>query len=224
MKTKLFLLTLLTAFALTASAQYKPYYFGFKVAPDISWMRSSVDNYQGDGSKLGFSWGFVSEFNFSENHSMVTGFNVLFNGGKLSFPAKVNSDTGTMSRDYALKFIEVPVMLKMRTNDINGVRFFGEIGLGTAFRIGSKATDTFTHGSTTTTTKKYTFDKIAFVRESLLLGLGAEYELTAGTILGGGLLFNNGFTDILTSKNTINSTIKDKGTPNFLEANVYVLF
>lgn len=224
MKTKITVLLLFFIVSFGASAQYKPYYFGFKIAPAISWLRSTNDDYQNDGAKAAFSWGFVSEFNFSENHSLATGFNVLFDGGKLLFPAKVNADTGMMSRNYSLKFIEIPLTLKMRTNDIKGLRYFGQIGLGTSFRIGSKATDTFYHGSLTTVGKKYTFDKIAFIHESLIIGLGAEYSLAAGTILGGGVTFNNGFTDILTSLNTKNSKIKDKGTPNFIELNFYILF
>jgi len=69
---------------------------------------------------------------------------MLFNGGKLKFPAVQNGDTGTMIRDYSIKYIEIPLSLKMRTNDINGMRFFGRIGLGTAFKLSAKKTDEFT--------------------------------------------------------------------------------
>lgn len=221
-----FTLTLVFVVALfvTANAQFKPFNFGFKVAPHIGWMKPDVDKYNNDGLKLGFGWGFIGEFNFSENYSVSTGFNMLFNGGKLKFPGKLGADTGTFVRSYNLKYIELPIMLKMRTNDINGLKYFGQIGLGTAFSTGAKAKDSFTYGNTTSTSEKYKYEKTAFLRESLLLGAGVEYTLEAGTVLGGGLSFNNGFTDVLTGVNSKDNSQKEKAVPNFIEVNVFVLF
>jgi len=213
MKTRL-LISLLCLFSIASQAQFPAFSFGLRAAPLISWMRPNTDKYEGDGAKLGFSWGFIAEKNFTENHSIATGFSIHFIGGKLQFP----QDTGTMSRNYSIKYFEVPVTLKMRTNPINGIRYFGQIGLGTGFRIGSKATDVFTakNGSTITDPKS-NYDNISFLRESLILGIGGEYKLNGGPSLGGGLTFNNGFTDILTAT-------KEKGSVNAIELNIFILF
>jgi len=224
MKNRFTLTLLLIVLFFTANAQYKPFNFGFKVAPHVGWMKPDADNYTSDGAKIGFGWGFISEFNFSENHSIATGFNMIFDGGKLKFPGKSGADTGTFVRNFSLKYIELPLTLKMRTNDINGLKYFGQIGFGTAFSTGTKVKDTFTHGNTTVTTDKYKYEKTAFLRESLIVGAGAEYTLDAGTVLGGGITFNNGFTDVLTGVNSKDNSQKEKATPNFIEVNVFVLF
>jgi hypothetical protein len=128
-----------------------------------------------------------------------------------------------MSRKYDIKSIEIPLTLKMRTNEIGNIRYFGQIGFGTSFRFGAKNTDKFTLGSVTKEYDKTNYEKVAFLRESLIIGLGGEYTLDAGTTFSVGLNFNNGFTDILTGSNPATSK-KEKSTLNFLELSLAVLF
>jgi hypothetical protein len=214
MRTKITLVLLFSIVTFAANAQYQAFYFGLKAAPQIVWMKPNADNITGNGAKLGFAWGFLAEKNFTENYSLASGFNMLFNGGKLT----IKELTKTTSRNYFLKYIEVPVTLKMRTNPINGIRYYGRIGVGTAFKIGSKKIDEDTPiGGPTTTTAKINYDKISFARESLIIGMGGEYELNEGPRLGVELTFNNGFTNILTEKN-------QKAMPNFFELAFSVLF
>jgi hypothetical protein len=150
---------------------------------------------------------------------------MLFNGGNLKFPAKEGDVTGTMTREYFLKYIELPLSLKMRTNDMGNMRYFGRIGLGTAFKIGSKKIDEFTpETGSVVTGEKTNYDDIAFVRESLIVGLGAEYKIKEGPKLGAELVFNNGFTNILTGKNTVNTSVEEKAKPNFFEVAFSVIF
>jgi len=216
MRTKIKLLILLSLATFAANAQYSPFSFGLKAAPQINWMKPNADFIQGNGAKIGFSWGFIAEKNFSDNYSLNSGFNMLFNGGKLKI---TNSANGTVTnRNYFLKYIEIPVTLKMRTNPIGGIRYFGRIGVGSAFKIGSKSTDEVTAtGGVTTTNPKKTYDKISFVRESLIIGAGGIYELNEGPKLGLELTFNNGFTNILTEKN-------EKAMPNSLELAFSIIF
>lgn len=224
MKTKLFLLTIFLIAAFTANAQFKKYTFGLKAAPQIAWMKPNLDTYEGNGAKLGFSWGFVSEFNFTENHSIGTGFNIIFNGGKLKFPSADSSGTaGSMSREYFMKSIEIPLTLKMRTNAIGNMKFFGQIGFGTSFRFAAKAQDEFTRNNVTVTSDKSTYEKISFLRESLIVGLGGEYTLGSGPTFSAGLTLNNGFTDMLSDSNRLTSK-KEKATSSFMELSVAVLF
>ncbi|MBK7173379.1 MAG: PorT family protein [Bacteroidales bacterium] len=223
MKTKFFLISLVLFASISANAQFKKYSFGLKAAPQVSWMKPNTDSYEGNGAKMAFSWGFVSEIGFSENHCLATGFNVVFNGGNLKFPSILGENNGTMSRSYYVKSIELPLTLKMRTNSIGNMKYYGQIGFGTSFRFGAKKTDEFTYNNSTITEEKENYDNISFLRESLIIGLGGEYTLDAGTTFSVGLALNNGFTDMLSGKNPINSE-KEKATLNFVELSVAVLF
>lgn len=218
MRTKITFVLLLSIFTFAANAQFPAYYFGLKAAPQISWLKPNSDNLTANGAKIGFAWGFIAEFNFTENYSIASGFNMLFNGGKLKSPATLGETSGTIAHDYALKYIELPATLKMRTNSINGIRYFGRIGLGTAFKIGAKKTDVYTSsGGSVTSYPKASYDKISFARESLIVGMGGEYEIKEGPKVGVELTFNNGFTNILTEKG-------EKATPNFFELAFSVIF
>lgn len=218
MRTKISLVLLLSLVTFAANAQFPAYYFGLKASPQVSWMKPNVDGFENTGAKAGFAWGFIAEFNFTENHSIATGFNMLFNGGKLKFQTEQAGVTGTMNRNYFLKYIELPLTLKMRTNPISGIRYFGRIGLGTGFKIGSKVIDEFTPATgVTITSPKTSYDKVSFARESLIVGLGGEYELAEGPRLGVELTFNNGFTNVLREKG-------EKAVPNFFELAFSVLF
>jgi hypothetical protein len=223
MKTKLILFSLLIMAGITANAQFKKYTFGLKASPQIAWMKPNIDGYKNNGVKPGFSWGFVSEFSFSENHCLATGFNVLFNGGKLVYSDSLNHTYGEMNRSYFMKSIEIPLTLKMRTNAIGNIKYYGQIGFGTSFCFNSKSESKFSVGSTSTDIAKANYDDIFFIRESLIVGLGCEYILNAGTTLSAGLALNNGFTNILTGKNNASGK-KEKATSNFVELNVAVLF
>ncbi len=211
MKTKISFILLLSLATIVANAQYVPFNFGLTAAPVINWMNPKVDFMQGDGAKIGFSWGFIAEKNITENHSIASGFNMLFNGGKLKISESINGVPTITNRNYFVKYIEIPVTLKMRTNPISGIRYFGRVGLGTAFRIGSKSIDeVITIGGPTVINPKATYNKISFARESLIIGLGGEYELNEGPKIGVELTFNNGLSNILTEKD-------QKAVPNFLE-------
>jgi hypothetical protein len=65
---------------------------------------------------------------------------------------------------------------------------------------------------------------VSFFRESLIVGLGAELEIKEGPKMGVELSFNNGFTNILKDKNTLDTSIEEKATPNFFELSFSVLF
>jgi hypothetical protein len=113
----------------------------------------------------------------------------------------------------------------MRTNDMNGMRYFGRIGLGTAFKISAKKTDEFTpEGGSAITGTKSNYDDAAMFREALIVGLGAEYAVKEGPKMGVELTFNNGFTNTLKGKNTVDSSISEKATLNFFELAFSVLF
>lgn len=208
-----------------AKAQFKPYAFGFKVAPAIGWVHADTKEYTG-GSALSFSWGFVSEFNFTENHCIATGINFVFSNGKITYPDKRNgTETVTVDRKLRVKYLQIPLTLKMRTTEKNNMRFFGQFGLGTGFRLRATGKDEYSlnNGATVSETNNIDGD-ISFLRESLIVGLGAEYRISSGNMISVGLTFDNGFTDILSGNNKVDSSIKPKATSSLVEMSVGILF
>lgn len=229
MKKALIVLFLFLLLSGTSSAQEKAFQFGFKIAPSVSWMKMHATSYENEGLKVGFNWGFVGDFYLMENYSIQTGFNVMYLNGYYSYPDRKNTTDigfveGVTSRVLRLKYIQIPAVMRMRTNEINKFTFYGEVGLGLAFLTGAKADDNFVSALVNMETEDVDVSKqYRFTRESLILGAGFYYNLGGSTRLFSGLRFDNNFFDIMKDQNQIDPSIEKKGIANFIEVNIGIL-
>ncbi len=192
--------------------------FGAYVAPNLSWMHPTATksdngayNVESDGSKLGFTYGLMAEYYFARNYAVVTGLQVNSTGGKINVsratPVGSNIDYVQKANfDYRLQFLEVPLALKLRTDDIGGFKFFGQLGISLGFNIGKKVDYDVTYilGSDTTNTPRTAngdhvkltggLGAIAPIMLAMNIGAGAEYPLSHKLTAYAGIFFNNGFT------------------------------
>jgi opacity protein-like surface antigen len=195
--------------------------FGIKLGPNMGWLKPDANGYTSEGSVIGFNWGFVTDFNISDNYGITTGFNVTYNNGKLKYPYVHNSDSGILQRKYNLQYLEIPICLKMRTKQIGYITYYGKIGLGISFNLRAKAKDVF---NVEAEEKNNIQDDINFMRESLVVGAGCQYSVGGSTAIIFEIIFNNGFSDILNGKNTVDPTIKENAVSNYIEFNFGVIF
>jgi hypothetical protein len=226
MKIKLFLIIFCVFIVFQGVTQEKPFRFGFKVAPNLSWIAPDSEGYESDGSVLGFSWGLLADFSLAENYFVKTGFNMDYLNSNLEFPYQTDTNNaGTMNRKYNLRYLEIPLTLKMRTNKFGRMAYFGEIGLGTAFNIRAKSQDVYTNDfGVVTESEKDIKDEIALFKESLIVGAGLEYFLDESTSLVFELNFSNGLTDILTDYNTRYPDVKQNGLLYYFQLNAGIIF
>lgn len=221
------LLTLIVfAFSLPVMAQYKSVELGIKVAPNMGWIKSNQENYESSGVRPGISWGMVSDFYFARNYAFNTGFNFNFHGGQLTYPDMIDYDAGKVERRYRLKYIEIPAAIKMKTNEINGYRIYGLVGVGLGVRLNASARDVITIPGKIV--ESNSFKKITsetnLVRMSMLIGVGVDIPLDNSSFITAGVHFNNGFTDILKGKNKVDPSKGHEGIPNFIELAVALMF
>ncbi len=165
-------------------------------------------NGKSNGVSLGFAYGLMADFNFAENYSFNTGLTVTTINGKsteinvLPYHAMFSS---TLPVEYNLKYkmqyLEVPLTLKLKTSKIGVARWYGQFGISNNFRIGAKQ-DAESLGKVVAADINAT-DFTRFYRAGLIIGAGGEFDLDAKTSVMVGLSFNNGFTNISTSKNSV---------------------
>ncbi len=208
-------------------AQEKPFVFGFKVAPNIGWMNPSSDDYSSNGSKFGFSWGLLAEFYLMENYSLSSGINILFQNGALNYEDDLvdYGGLGELFRTYKFKYLEVPLTLKMKTNEISGISFFGVFGFGANILLSAKAKDTFlpADGGAAIKDEMDFKSDLKSIRASMIVGVGAEFKMNGVTKLIAGINFDNGLTDVLKNQN-IATNVNHKSINNYLEFYVGILF
>lgn len=153
---------------------------GIKVAPAITWFGINNPEVSSDGAKMRFNAGVELQYNFTENYSLVTGVNFNTIGGKLEGDVKTTESVLSTEVSYNFHEIELPIGMKLRTNDFSGFRYFAQFGLGAGFAFSGKATKKDDY-------KRQSYDnKIMPIRALYNVGIGVEYDLN-GTILIGGL-------------------------------------
>jgi len=203
---------------------------GLRVAPAIGWINPNASDYESEGMRAGISAGLVSDFYFTDHYAISTGFSFLFPSGKLSYPARYDVDdipmSGSLTRQCNFTYLEIPFMVKMKTNSFGMMSFFGQIGFGTGFRLKATAKDHFTPDLTpgqSVSEEQDINSSTTLMRESVLAGVGVEYKLDASTRLFGGFNYSNSLNDLFTGTNQLSGE-KEKGVLNFLELNIGILF
>ncbi len=215
---------ILMMLSVNASAQYRSFILGVKAAPHIGWLNTNQKDYNSEGAKLGFSWGVTSEIYFAKNYALATGLTFIYQNGALSYPDIVGGNLISLQRDYRIRYIELPAVLKMKTNQMGDFKYFGQIGLGFGLRTSSKGRDEYKSGTSTIVDDFHDIDdQTNLFRTSMIIGAGVEYPFDNNTSVVAGINFNNGFTNALRKKNTVNFQ-EHQGKPNFIELSLGVNF
>lgn len=213
--------------------------FGAFFSPNISWMKPTAAtddarnyNVSSDGSKVGFSYGLMAEYFFAENYGLVSGLSVNSTGGKI-IANKIDQSPAAntvfkTNFNYRLQYLEIPIALKLRTDEIDKFRFFGQLGASIGINIGKKADYTVTYSDaasvnhdTTASKIKLTggFGVIAPVMFQMNIGIGAEYPLNNKLKAYVGIFFNNGFTPDATKPEKLDGAKLGYGSGTFHDAN-----
>lgn len=200
--------TYLTLFLLLLTGQLfaqqggSPYYgfrLGLTAHPTLGWVKPEVG--KSEGLALGFSYGLLGDFNFAENYSFATGLTITTINGKSTEvnvrPFHDATDGGNMAYDlrYRMQYIEIPLTIKLKTNKIGELRWYGQFGISNDFNIGAKQNAQMLGKKVENDRNISDYSK--FYRAGMVVAAGGEYDLDDRTSLAIGLTFNNGLTNIV---------------------------
>lgn len=202
--------------------------FGMKASPNISWHRPETRGFERNGATIGFSYGLIADYVFAENYAISSGMHILHTGGKLKYDYRREDNVIVdKRREYSLRYLEFPLTIKLRTEEIGYVTYYGQFGLGLGFNTKAEADESIPQpdGRIDTGQGLDISDEIRFVRGAMIVGAGVEYRLGRRTSFKGGLVFNNGFSNVLKMENPydINSPTPSSML-NFLEVTFGVMF
>lgn len=162
------------------SGEEKNFRLGLSINPNIGWLRYD-DDYEAS-AKMGFSYGLIADLGFAKNYYFSTGLLINSIGSKVDFPA-----TGTDRDVIRLQYVEVPLTIKLKSEENETGRFYGQFGFTAGFKVSGKE-------KLAGSDKKTTIDGDDLFRLGLQLGGGKEWKLSDNLGLMTGLTFNNGFT------------------------------
>ncbi|MCB0430613.1 MAG: PorT family protein [Flavobacteriales bacterium] len=216
--------------------------FGLKGAPSMAWLKPDSKLFESGGATVKFSYGLITEFRVAKNYSFVTGLDVAYAGGKINYTDSIYylSDAGDPTKAYFqlnkrkfdLQYVDLPVLLKMKTNEIGYMTYFGQFGFNLGLNIKSRAIDEGTTYASTQTVKKEDVDVIKdinLMRVAMNLGIGVEYNFSGSTSLLLGVNYNNGFSNTFgkeskSLKQKDGSALETKAVSNYVALTVGVLF
>lgn len=180
--------------------------YGFRLGltahPTLGWVKPEIG--KSNSVSLGFSYGLLGDFNFAENYSFSTRLTITTINGKSTEVVTTPGTGGNPASQaayelkYKLQYAELPLTLKLRTARINDVRWYGQFGLSNGFNVGAKQ-DADLDGSAVYRDRKIS-DDIKFYRAGLIIGAGAEFDLSGQSSITAGLSYDNGFTNITNNK------------------------
>lgn len=209
---KLVPVALLILFAACGFAQSENIRLGFQLSPVISWMGTDDQTIRRTGSNVGLQAGAAGEYYFSENVAVTAGVGLAFNkGGSLRhetggnfFPHSRLSDNLYNTGDkplpdevrikYKLQYLEIPLGLKVRSNEKGYIRWYGELPMFTmGFRAQARAD---IEGDEINTTKENVSGDVGFFNFSIGGGGGIEYSINESISGVLGLYYTAGLSDI----------------------------
>lgn len=218
---RLILTTFFIVLALAGFCQ-KHIRLSFTGSPSINWMNTDNPDANNGKAILGYTFGMNGDFYFSadERYSFLTGILVTNNGGIISYKSTSPFQFAGVTLPaltkitYHLRYIEIPLAIKLKTDQFNRVRYWGLYGLSTMVNIDSKG------DSNDGTLKKAAINhEINPVNLAMDLGIGFDYDLGTSNSVTAGLIFQNGLTDV-----TTDNAFRDRTKINSLKFKVGIIF
>lgn len=207
---------------LITQAQESRFKLGLRFAPGISSTRvedlddSDFRSFSAGSNSLRFSAGISGDFYFGRNYAFYSGlwFTVMNAGVKGSFQDGIN--TGSAESSINLQYLQVPVALKLFTNEIaTDIKLYFTVGGTGSVAIKKSYSESFKLDGPAAFFEKpddpsnaYSFGDVG-----LLLGVGAEYRLGEATSVFGGISYNRGLLNISSDSGPIkwtNANVSDK--------------
>lgn len=217
---------------------FKEYRISVSATPLISWFSPDTKNLESAGSRFGIGGGLLVEKNFNRNIALGTGLSINQMGGKIKYPTLSPSgttDTFTnVEYSYKTRYISIPLLVRLRTDEFGYNRVFFEAGFGLNFLWRGRADidqDIFTDtkgGNTDrninennddfiSATSSVENDNIIFIRVPLNIGLGWEYAVSNNTVAFAGIRYSAGLFDVMGSSDT-------KAYNNYIGLNFGIMF
>ncbi|MBH19433.1 MAG: hypothetical protein CL851_03310 [Crocinitomicaceae bacterium] len=224
------------------SSEFRKLRFGLYGQGSLGWL-SPIDGkkYSQGPLGIGFGWGFDVEINFNTNTSLRTGINLsTFKAGLSYYNSDLtlaketyfvldasenyvnwdgnNPPDGDLyqlyNRKFKVNYVNIPVILKLKTNEIGYFTYYGEFGATLGFKtkalvddeikpLDYNQSDSSFSNSLNLNQKLYILDINADkstqpIRIGLNLGAGAEYNLSGNTSIFFQLNWNYFINNLLT--------------------------
>ncbi|HJX70791.1 MAG TPA: porin family protein [Bacteroidales bacterium] len=192
---------------------------GVCLNPHFAWFTENSSKMKSNGTRMGLEGGLVMENYFSKNYAFVTGIRLGTFGGKMEYNDSITFQTNDGNKyvlpeeevKYKMQFISVPAALKLKTNQIGYFSYYAQLGFTGMINIGAKA------DNPPRIDNDGAGKEVGPLSVAYHFGGGMEYEVGGNTAIVVGIIYNNGFIDLLTKQ-------EGRESLSFLAINLGVMF
>lgn len=193
---KFTLLLLFLCAGFTSMAQVE---IGLMLSPTIAGNRFVAENkynLEKESSSLHLGVGIVADYFFAQNYAFSTG--LLYRGKGSEIKYNYSRDNGSGATvttagkdDISLQYIELPVTLKLFTNEVApGTVAYFQVGGSLNTKVAAKVNDRKVIDA------EKVLKRFNIFELDVLLGGGVEYQMGQSTKVFAGLTYHRGLTDI----------------------------
>ena len=185
-----------------------------------------------DGIRFNIGYGLHTDFGLGTtgNYYFSTGLFVLNTGGTLKYTNQYDDQTlSQRTIDYRFNYLNIPLTMMLRTNEVGYTVYFGRVGLDNGFNIKSTYSTSDILPDNRTVVDKDDFpDYATLYRAALHIEGGAEFNLTGTTNMFVSVTWNNGLGNVFSTKavgvKNDGGTKQIKGGTNLIMFNLGVYF
>ena len=201
----------------------KKFKIGFNLSPAVDFFQPNTEGVDLDKAKAKFGYGMMGEYAFTNNYAIGFGLEHKMGGASLDFGADADAryidqsdknEYRLLTRTYRYDYVNLPITLKLMTNEIGYCTYFGQFGADISILASSRAkderqllessvldsvsgvvTETFAGAAETDFVGRY--NQTMFINVKLRIGAGFEWNFSGNTSLVASISYHNGFIDLM---------------------------
>lgn len=193
---------------------------------NVIWFHTGLE-YTGVGGKLGYKASDTAGYYYKDDAIVESKPSEV-----MDFTSKFHTDPSyvgyrLLQRKYKVGYIHIPLGFKLKTNELGGITYYGQIGADLFIRTSAKGDDHVSRtvsGSTTEsdlTNNKLPGSTVNLINSSVHVGFGGEYRLSGSTAITASIQYRHGImnftnngTDYLVRSSVSNGTFSVTQFPN----------
>ncbi len=212
--------------------EIKKFHFGLIAMPKLTWAGAESKNLEGNGVKAGLTLGLSSDLFFAKNYALSI--DILHSIGGYKLKADSISRQSNRFADVGINYKEnafqIPISLKLRTNEIGYWTYYAQFGIAPTFayrsikatydkevfeiaddgvdRLVNEGDNDFDYNNVpfiTETNRRYYLeeDNVSKFRYPLLIGLGAEWNISGNTSLIIGMRYHYALSNVMKGEGAV---------------------
>jgi len=192
---------LFALFGFISTQSFGQFTLGLQFSPSISANRieSSSDSasISTDGTGVRMALGPIADIQIRENYFFSTG--LLFVSKRVGIESTSNNQQ--LNEEYSLQYIQVPLTLKLFTNEVAlDKKIYFQVGGTLDFNINEEAKSD----------ANVLVNDFLIFDSSLLIGLGVEYKVGVNTIVFGGFTYHRGLVNAVNKQGPLDGDLNIK--------------